>query len=111
VFTSVPIKIHGAFWFGSVASIQRYRLLYHQCASEMHSLNIADDDQSVAVCIYLKEPELMRLWENDVLFYNYGGGALGPLWYIAFSVFNELYINEVAIKLFLDSNLGTRSVR
>ena len=54
VFQEVPIRIHGAFWFGSVQAVLGYRQTYHACVHEMHGRGVADDDQSVTLCCYFK---------------------------------------------------------
>ena len=104
VFTNVPIKIHGAFWFGSVSAVQRYRSVYHQCVAEMHHMGIADDDQTVALCSHFKAKGLMKLWKNET--WATLNGVVQLLWYIAFYMFNALAAQEaVVINFMVDNNV------
>lgn len=102
VFTNVPIKIHGAFWFGSITAVQRYKNVYHQCVLEMHDKRIADDDQTVALCCYFKEKGLMKLWKNET--WATLDGVVQLLWYIAFYMFNAFATHEEVVIKFMRDN-------
>lgn len=56
-----PEKIGGFFFFGQKDILKKYQLLYHTVLHEYHSMNIADDDQALAIACYFKQPELFTL--------------------------------------------------
>lgn len=51
--------IIGSFFAGTVPKIQEYRELYYQTLCDMHSQDIDDDDQHVALQAYLRRPDLI----------------------------------------------------
>ena len=102
VFMNTPLKIHGAFWFGSVSAVMAYHELYHECVQELHHLHIADDDQTVDICCYFKRKDLFQLWRNNVIAVI--DGVPQFLWYIAFIVFNKRFVREVAVEKFIQYN-------
>lgn len=102
VFSNVPIKVGGAFWFGSIESVMQYGVLYHECVEEMHRKNLADDDQSVVICCYFKQKQLFNMWNNSIRAVIDGVPQI--LWFLAFVLFNENFINEPVVENFLRDN-------
>ena len=101
IFTNIPIQIHGAFFFGSKSTINEYSIQYHLCLNEFHSENIADDDQSIILCVYTKEKLLFKLWNNNIR------NSMNQIsLYVFFYVFNMYFIEENIIQTFLNENLS-----
>jgi hypothetical protein len=107
VFANVPIKVGGAFWFGSIDSVMEYRELYHTCVNEMHSQNLADDDQTVDICCYFKKKQIFKMWNNDI--WAVINDVPQVLWFLAFVLFNENFVDEPVVGKFLSDNSITSS--
>ena len=60
-----PEVIGGGVFLGRKDKIKEYQFLYHQMLHYFqHSLNIADDDQHIALQCYFYRPELFKLHDN-----------------------------------------------
>lgn len=53
-----PEKIGGFFFLGRPDVLLRYQQLYHDCLAELHTRNIVDDDQALALYCYFKDQDL-----------------------------------------------------
>ncbi len=59
---NAPEKIGGFFFFGNRENMKKYQKLYHEVLDYFqNTLNIADDDQHLALVCYFRKPELFAL--------------------------------------------------
>ena len=58
---TAPETIGGFFFFGNRTVLKEYQELYWDMLDYFDSINIADDDQHVALRCYFKHPELFKL--------------------------------------------------
>ena len=71
-----PEKIGGFFFFGRKDKLLEYQKLYHETLNWFQNeLNIADDDQHLALQCYFKNPELFTLhyngdWHKALLYFQ-----------------------------------------
>lgn len=97
--------ITGNFWVGSIHSLRRYHRIYHDCLQILHSLEIADDDQTVMICCYFTDPSMFRLWKMPRVFGLPDTGVFASL-----ILFNKLFADNRSlyfhrsISTFLDTN-------
>ena len=97
--------ITGNFWIGSIYSLKRYHRIYHDCLHILHSMEIADDDQTVMICCYFTDPSMFRLWKMPRVFGLPDTGVFASL-----ILFNKLFADNRSlyfhrsISTFLDTN-------
>ena len=63
--SEAPERFGGFFFFGNRAVLQEYQKLYHSVLKEFQELNLADDDQHVAMRCYFAKPEMFKLHHNS----------------------------------------------
>ena len=78
IFTlqNAPERIGGFFFFGDRKAIEKYQLLYHKILHMyQHQLNIADDDQALALSRFFNEQSLFCLhnlggWHKALVYFQ-----------------------------------------
>jgi GT2 family glycosyltransferase len=60
---NAPERFGGFFFFGSKQKMMEYQKLFHSVLNQFQNeLNIADDDQHIAMVCYFKKPKLFKLY-------------------------------------------------
>jgi hypothetical protein len=72
-----PELFTGTFWGGSTNLMPKLQELYHDCADELRSINICDDDQHIFLRCCLKNSDIFNLklntsneWPKGLLFFQ-----------------------------------------
>ena len=82
-----PEIVSGEVFFGRKEKIKEYQKLYHTILDQFqNSLNIADDDQHIAIQCYFENPELFKLH------IHYG-------WFNFLKVFQKPYLKVISFAL------------
>lgn len=61
LLTHAPEKIGGFFFYGGKSAMLQYQLLYHNMVLYYQYIGLADDDQSMALMCYFRNPMLFNL--------------------------------------------------
>jgi hypothetical protein len=71
---NAPETFTGYFFFGPKEALIQYQKLYHKNLDQFQAMNIADDDQHIALRCYFENPSLFRLhtifWHKPLLVFQ-----------------------------------------